>query len=306
MAELVRSQRAAQASEARLTTIADNVPALISYVDADERYRFVNRAYLDWFGLKTDDIVGRTMKEVWGEEAYKARKPHVEAVLRGKRATFDRQMTRNAREFFLEIGFIPQFDESEQVVGFFVLSLDISDRKQKEALLEAMALHDPLTGLPNRRLLADRVSTAVAQARRNKGAMALVFLDLDGFKQINDTMGHESGDALLRIVAQRLTAAVRQVDTVARLGGDEFVIALSEVGCADDALKVAQKVIAAVSAPYDIDGQTVNVTTSAGLSIYPAHGEDTETLTKAADRALYKAKHTGKNTYRIAEPDHRS
>ena len=166
--------------------------------------------------------------------------------------------------------------------------------------LESLALHDALTGLPNRRLLMDRLSLAIAHARRNKTTMAVMYLDLDGFKQINDTLGHDAGDTLLSMVAARLVAAVRQEDTVARLGGDEFVIALWELSHADDVAKLASKVIQAVSQPFSIQGRGVSMTVSVGVGIYPAHGEEVETLMKSADLALYEAKRTGKNNYRIA------
>jgi len=166
--------------------------------------------------------------------------------------------------------------------------------------LESLALHDALTGLPNRRLLMDRLSLAIAHARRNKSAMAVMYLDLDGFKQINDTLGHDTGDTLLSLVAARLVAAVRQEDTVARLGGDEFVIALWELSHADGVAKLVSKVMQAVSQPYRIQGRDVNMTASVGVGIYPTHGEEVETLMKSADLALYEAKRTGKNDYRIA------
>jgi diguanylate cyclase (GGDEF)-like protein len=166
--------------------------------------------------------------------------------------------------------------------------------------MESLALHDALTGLPNRRLLMDRLALAITHAHRNKRAMAVMYLDLDGFKQINDTLGHDTGDKLLNMVAARLTAAVRQEDTVARVGGDEFVIALWELIHADGLVKLVSKVIQAVSQPYVIDGHTVNITTSVGVSIYPTHGEGADTLMKSADLALYEAKRTGKNDYRIA------
>ena len=168
-------------------------------------------------------------------------------------------------------------------------------------VLESLALHDPLTGLANRRLLTDRMSMALVHARRNKSAMAVVYLDLDRFKQINDTLGHGAGDVLLKMAATRLVATVREGDTVARLGGDEFMIALWHVSGADDAATVALKVIEAVSQPYGIEGHTVSITTSAGVSIYPVHGKDADTLMKSADLALYEAKRAGKNTYRISE-----
>ena len=166
--------------------------------------------------------------------------------------------------------------------------------------MESLALHDELTGLPNRRLLMDRLSLAIAHARRNKRTMAVMYLDLDEFKQINDTLGHDAGDALLSLVAARLVAAVRQEDTVARLGGDEFVIALWELNHADAVSKLVSKVIQAVSQPYIIQDRSVSITVSVGIGIYPTHGEEVETLMKSADLALYEAKRTGKNDYRIA------
>ncbi len=172
--------------------------------------------------------------------------------------------------------------------------------KQHSITQEFLALHDPLTGLPNRRLLNDRLAFAIAHARRNRGAMAVMYLDLDGFKQINDTLGHDTGDTLLRTVATRLVAAVRQEDTVARLGGDEFVIALYELNNSDSVTKLVSKVIQTVSQPYSIGDRTVCMTASIGIGIYPTHGEDAETLMKGADKALYEAKRTGKNDFRIA------
>ncbi len=167
-------------------------------------------------------------------------------------------------------------------------------------LLESLALNDPLTGLANRRLLADRMSMAIVHARRDKSAMAVVYLDLDGFKQVNDTLGHGVGDTLLKMAAGRLVAMVREEDTVARLGGDEFLISLWQVTGAAHAATVASRVIEAVSRPFAIEGHSVNMTASVGVAIYPAHGEDAETLMKSADLAMYQAKRAGKNTCRLA------
>ena len=172
--------------------------------------------------------------------------------------------------------------------------------------LESMALHDPLTGVANRHLLTDRISAALANARRTRGSMAIVYLDLDGFKQINDTLGHAAGDTVLRMVASRLTSAVREEDTVARLGGDEFVIALWNAGTVFDVTTVASKLLRLVSKPYVVDGQALTMTASAGVGIYPRHGVDAKTLMERADRALYAAKRAGKNVFRIGEqPDRR-
>ena len=142
--------------------------------------------------------------------------------------------------------------------------------EQYSRALESLALHDALTGLPNRRLLMDRLSLAIAHARRNKSTMAVMYLDLDGFKQINDSLGHDAGDMLLNMVADRLVAAVRQEDTVARMGGDEFVIGLWEISDADGVAKLVSKVMQAVSQPYRIQDRDVSMTASVGVGIYPA------------------------------------
>jgi two-component system cell cycle response regulator len=168
-------------------------------------------------------------------------------------------------------------------------------------MLESLALKDPLTGLANRRLLAERMSMALDHARRNQSAVAVVYLDLDGFKQVNNTLGHGAGDGLLKMVAGRLVATVREEDTVARLGGDEFIIGLWHLSSAGDAATVASKVIEVVSQPYALEGHTVSITASAGIGIYPRHGEDANTLMRSADLALYEAKRVGKNAYRVSE-----
>ncbi len=168
------------------------------------------------------------------------------------------------------------------------------------AAARASALLDPLTGLANRRLLSDRMSLALADARRNKSAMAVIYLDLDGFKLVNNTHGHAAGDSLLQMVAKRITAAVREVDTAARLGGDEFAVALWRIEGIGDAERVARKLIETVALPYDLGGVTLSVTTSAGIALYPEHGGDAEALMKRADTALYAAKASGKNAFHVA------
>ncbi|MDD2915198.1 MAG: diguanylate cyclase [Gallionella sp.] len=180
-------------------------------------------------------------------------------------------------------------------VRLLFVNLEDSNR-----VLESMALHDALTGLPNRRLLMDRLSLAISHAHRNKHLMAVMYLDLDGFKQINDTLGHDAGDAILSMVADRMLDSVRQEDTVARLGGDEFVIVLWELSHAEGVDKPVSKVIQAVSQPYNIQGHSVSITISAGVGIYPTHGEEMKILLKNADIALHEAKRSGKNDYCIA------
>ncbi len=162
---------------------------------------------------------------------------------------------------------------------------------------QALALHDPLTGLPNRRLLEDRIETTFQHASRQQGKAAIMYLDLDGFKNVNDTYGHNCGDEVLKIVADRLVGSSRKEDTVARVGGDEFVIVLGSVSSLSDALGPASKLVDRLSEPYQIDDLTLNLSTSIGIAIYPDDADTVEALINAADGALYQAKRAGKNRY---------
>jgi diguanylate cyclase (GGDEF)-like protein/PAS domain S-box-containing protein len=184
-----------------------------------------------------------------------------------------------------------------QVINHVATFVDISRQKQTEARLSYLAHHDALTGLPNRYLLLDHLSQAINLSQRSSQPIGLLFLDLDNFKWVNDTLGHASGDALLKTVAQRLLANVRVSDTVARLGGDEFVVLLTQSSGDQDVAQTASKLIQAVAQPVQLAGQEFNVTTSVGISTYPRQGEDAETLLKHADIALYAAKAAGKNQH---------
>ncbi|CAN5476721.1 hypothetical protein BH11PSE11_BH11PSE11_21340 [soil metagenome] len=165
---------------------------------------------------------------------------------------------------------------------------------------EERALHDPLTGLPNRRLLADRIETAMQTARRHHQMVAILYLDLDGFKRINDEYGHACGDVLLKEIATRLLQVTRQGDTVARIGGDEFIMILPEIGRFDDVVRPASTVLNALGAPVNLGGNIVNITGSVGIAFYPNDAEEPEALLARADEALYCAKNSGKNRFHFA------
>ncbi len=167
---------------------------------------------------------------------------------------------------------------------------------------EALALQDVLTGLPNRRLLNDRLDTAIKHASRNELSVGVLYLDLDGFKQVNDSFGHDCGDKLLRIVADRLLSTSRQEDTIARIGGDEFVIVLAQVNRASDVHRLASDVVRVIADPCIIDGHMVKVTASIGISFYPHNAIAADELINYADKALYEAKRCGKNQYLVAGP----
>ena len=181
--------------------------------------------------------------------------------------------------------------------------IDITDRKTAQEQMEYQAYHDVLTGLPNRLLFRDRIGVALAHARRHRTAAAVMFLDLDQFKLVNDGLGHTVGDGLLQAVAARLVASVRAGDTVARMGGDEFTILLSDVTDSADTAVVAQKILDSISQPIIVDGHELFVTTSIGIALFPDDGADAETLLKNADRAMYRAKEEGRNNFQFTRVD---
>jgi diguanylate cyclase (GGDEF)-like protein/PAS domain S-box-containing protein len=198
-------------------------------------------------------------------------------------------------------GKVTQRDESGQALRMTGTSTNVTKRKQAEERAEWLATRDPLTRLPNRMLLHDRLEQAVLNAARNQTGFAFMFIDLDRFKTINDSLGHQVGDELLKGVAGRLTACVRATDTVARLGGDEFAVLLENLRDDDDegAQHVAEKMIAAMGSPMLIDNQPLNTSCSIGISVYPADGRDSATLMKNADVAMYYAKEKGRNNYQF-------
>ncbi len=174
---------------------------------------------------------------------------------------------------------------------------ELTERKWAEEALVRMATHDPLTGLPNRRLFNDRLNLELAHARRNQRKLAVMLLDLDHFKDVNDTLGHSEGDKLLQAVGVRLISLLRKSDTVARMGGDEFTLLLPEIAQAEDATQVAPKILEAFREPFEFNGHELHITTSIGIALYPDDGEDADTLMKNADIAMYRAKEQGRDNY---------
>ncbi|MBA3032841.1 MAG: diguanylate cyclase [Gammaproteobacteria bacterium] len=202
----------------------------------------------------------------------------------------------------VELTASPLRDETGATVGIVESTRDITERMLAEEKIRQLAYYDTLTDLPNRRLLQDRISLALAQAKRHHRSMAIMFLDLDRFKQINDTLGHAIGDELLKQIAQRLVSCVRQGDTVARTGGDEFIVVLTEITHPDDAARVAQKILAACAKPVDVAGQALSVTISIGIALHPVDSSDElDELMRKADVAMYRTKETGRNGYRFFE-----
>ncbi len=310
------AEHALRESEARLRLVANSVPALISYVDREQRYRFSNRTYDDWFGIAHESMHGRTVAEVFGEEAYERMRGSFERVLAGEEVEFELTTAEGGRRRTLQIACVPHLEAPAEgrpgaVLGFYLLASDVTALKRAQedlrfaALqlqddarrLEFLAHHDSLTGLPNRAMFAERAREAVTHARRHDKTAALLFLDLDNFKQINDSLGHEVGDRLLKQIAARLRAAVRGDDFVARIGGDEFCVLLQEVAEPREAAAVAQKLVHELGKPYRVDDADLLSGASIGIACVPHDGGDVDTLLRLADAAMYRAKGRGRNGY---------
>jgi diguanylate cyclase (GGDEF)-like protein len=205
-------------------------------------------------------------------------------------------VTRNGTEVWLGQN-VQLVLEGERVVGFQAVARDITNRKRSEETIRDLAYRDTLTGLPNRVLFNDRLTMALAQARRHQQRICLMLLDLDHFKDINDTLGHSVGDKLLRIVGERLTGLLRTSDTIARMGGDEFLLLLREIAQVKNVTTIAQKILGTFRNPFAIDDQELTVTTSIGIAVFPDDGEDADTLLKNADIAMYRAKERGRDNF---------
>ncbi len=203
---------------------------------------------------------------------------------------------------WIELRISPLYERGGRFSGRLMVLRDITERKRAEETIKYMAYHDALTGLPNRRLFSDRLNLALAHACRNQQKLVVMLLDLDNFKDINDTLGHTVGDQLLQVVGQRLTSVLRKGDTVARLGGDEFMLLLPEVTQEEDAAGVAQKILEAIREPFVFGGHELHVATSIGIALYPDDGEDGDTLMKNADIAMYRAKDQGRDNYQRYTP----
>ncbi|MEG4863663.1 MULTISPECIES: EAL domain-containing protein [Microcoleaceae] len=200
--------------------------------------------------------------------------------------------------FVLDRGYIIR-NESGKAVRAIGTMMDITQRKQAEEIIRYQAVYDQLTGLPNRILFNERLTAALRQAKKNKKMLAVMFLDLDRFKKINDTLGHAAGDRLLESFAGRISDTLRSTDTVARWGGDEFTVLLPDLNCLEDAVKTAQRIIDYLKPPFKLEEQPFHVSSSIGIAVYPNDGEDAETLVKNADAALYRAKDMGRNNYQL-------
>lgn len=275
-----RLKERVQSDQIILNSIGD---AVLS-TDLSGNITYLNRAAEKMTGWPCEEAAGRPLAEVFRE-----RQPSNLVLIR-----------RDGGEIPIEFSVSPIHDPGGQVSGSVTVVRDVTAARAMALQIAHSAQHDGLTGLPNRILLNDRISQAIALAPRHSKKLAVLFLDLDGFKHINDSLGHQIGDKLLQSIAKRLVACLRVSDTISRQGGDEFVVLLSELDHSDEAAIMAKRILEAVAAAHSIGQHNLHVTASMGLSVYPDDGLDAETLIKNSDIAMYQAKENGRQIYEFS------
>ncbi|GAB4473996.1 MAG: hypothetical protein Kow0088_09720 [Anaerolineales bacterium] len=298
-------------SEARYRLLAENVSDVIWTTDLNFNYTYISPSITTLTGYSVEEAMQLRLNEILTPASYRATKEALAQEMRklatlppeGKR-TWSHTMEveyrcKDGTTRWMEVKVSHLWDTQGNAIGFLGMSRDVSERRQTRQILEYMATHDELTGLPNRYLFNDRLKHALKRAAREKRSLAVFLIDLDHFKELNDTLGHHKGDLVLQEVARRLLGVLRQSDTVARMGGDEFCVILEDLTQPEDAAQVARKLLQAIAKPYAVDENvTWSLSTSIGISIYPLDGDNAETLMICADIAMYRAKKR-RNRYRF-------
>jgi len=302
----VRAEAALRESEEQFRQLSGNIPQVFWITDTSHRQTlFVSPAAEVMLGRPLPDILAdrraliRAVHKEDRARVYAARRAAVES---GYDETY-RILRADGSIRWVHDRAFPVRDGEGRIYRIAGIAEDVTDRKHAEERLEHLAHYDTLTNLPNRALFYDRLKQALAQARRNRWTMGVMFIDADRFKNVNDTLGHAVGDKLLQQIAGRLTRSVRSDDTVGRLGGDEFAIVLSTLASAQDATLVAQKIMTSFNEPFKLEGTEVYVTVSIGITLYPDDSSDHDVLIKNADTAMYRAKEIGRNGYQFYRPE---
>jgi len=297
-------EEALQRSRDFYLTLFEEFPTMIWRLGVDGQCDYLNRAWLDFTGRTLKEEKGEGWLQVIHPEDLEDFRELLEHSL-SKQEPFSAELRVRRRDglwrWILKIG-RPFHGLDGEFAGYIGASFDITERKEQEEELRVSATHDPLTALPNRRLLEDRLKVALAQASRKNLRVGVILMDLDNFKQVNDKMGHLAGDELLVELGRRLCALVRGGDTVARMGGDELVVVLPEINHPRDAQKVAKRILEAIRKPFLISGEELSISSSLGTAIFPDHGGSPEVLLQRADQALYQAKANGGNRALLFNP----
>jgi diguanylate cyclase (GGDEF)-like protein/PAS domain S-box-containing protein len=301
----VTARKQAEARMQQLSRAVEQTADSIVITDKRGAIEYVNQAFEQITGYSASEALGQTPRlvksGVHDAEFYRRLWATIERGEVFRDVLVNRR--RNGELYFEEKTITPLRDEAGEITHYISTGKDITERMQVQERLQYLAHHDALTELPNRVLFMDRLTHALTRAQWHERVVAVLFLDLDRFKYINDTFGHNVGDKFLQHMAARLKSCVREGDTVARLGGDEFALLLEDVGQVADIAPVADKLLAALAAPFVLEGREFFVTTSIGISLYPADGVDGQTLLKHADTAMYRAKDLGRNNYQFYSAD---
>lgn len=296
--ERVLTEEALADSQKRLRTITDNVPAVIAHVDTEQRYTFINAYASEVIGVEASSSIGHTVEEMRGPVVYALLKPHIELALRGTATTFEYAVRVDERTRYFQATYLPAITADGTSSGFYTLTTEITRTKLAEQQLDFLAHHDALTGIANRLSFQEKASLTVEHAAATHGPLLLMMIDVDHFKQINDTYGHAAGDMALSEVATRLKASIRKTDLLARLGGDEFVVLCHDIEDTDTAHQLAQKIVDAMRPLVPVGTTELVVTLSIGVALC-RHTTSVDALVQRADEALYQAKEAGRACYRI-------
>ena len=297
------AETAMRFSEIRYKRLFEAANDGILLLDGDsKKVTDANPAMLAMLGNRREWLMGRTLDEIPAFSKIPASKPALAEFDLQRHHRHDDWALQRADGSTIDVELVGALYQADGVNIIQCNFRDITARREAEPRIRYMALHDALTGLPNRIMLADRLAQAIAQARRHSSQVAVLMLDLDHFKDINDSLGHHVGDQLLEAIAVRLRGSLRDSDTAARVGGDEFVIALSEIESEEDAVAVAQKVLAMLVEPFVIDQYSLHIGGSIGISMFPEDGADAGALLRAADTAMYDAKQNARGTHRFFTP----
>ena len=289
--------------------VVDHVTAMLAYWNMDQVCLIANNAYRDWFGKNREEILGKTLKDLLGDPLYQKNLPYILGALGGEKQVFEREIPTPTGELRHSLATYTPDIVDGKVQGFFVLVADVTPLKMLEIELKAatakaekLATHDFLTGLPNRVLLTDRISQAIKLAKREHKMVAVMTIDMDDFKKINDTYGHGEGDRLLVEIASRMRGSIRESDTITRYGGDEFLLlSIPEVAAQEHVEIIAKRLLEKVGRPFEISGEVIYPTFSIGIALYPNNGMTVKELITNSDKAAYTAKELGKNRYVFAE-----
>jgi len=286
-------------SERDLRAVADHLPALISFVDADGVLQFCNGTHEQWLGRPEKDLVGLHLSEVFGRRVYDEQHKYLARALSGEAVEFELVLSLNGVTRHTRVNYVPRRSGQGVITGLYSLIMDITAVKMIEKELSRLARFDSLTGLPNRFQFDERFEQALLRGQRNHTPLALLFVDVDRFKSINDTHGHAAGDEVLKGVAQRIRDSIRATDLAARLAGDEFVVVIERPRNPDELQFVARKMLAAIEKPFLIDGHEISVTVSVGIAFVRSCFVSPGEVLHQADVALYSAKAEGRNGWKL-------